>query len=121
MGLISKTAGLWCTFMFSPLRLYPSDLSDREWEILAPLIPPAKPGGPPPKRPTRKILDATFYLFRSDCQWRMLPREFPPYSTVHHYLRVWRMKTAPGRRLTRCCTKGSAYAKFVIPNRALES
>jgi transposase len=91
MGLISNTAGLWSPFMFSSLRLYPSDLSDHEWEILAPLIPPAKPGGRRRKWPMRKILNATFYLLRSGCQWRMLPREFPPWSTVHHYFRLWRL------------------------------
>jgi putative transposase len=77
--------------MFSPLRLYPSDLSDQEWEILAPLILPAKPGGRRRKWPMRRILNATFYLLRSGCQWRMLPREFPPWSTVHHYFRLWRL------------------------------
>jgi putative transposase len=70
---------------------YPSDLSDREWELLAPLIPPAKPGGRPRKWPMRKMLNAVFYLLRSGCQWRMLPREFPPWSTVHHYFRLWRL------------------------------
>jgi putative transposase len=70
---------------------YPSDLSDQEWEILAPLIPPAKLGGRPRKWPMRKILNAIFYLLRSGCQWRMLPREFPPWSTVHHYFRLWRL------------------------------
>jgi putative transposase len=77
--------------MFSSLCLYPSDLSDHEWEIFASLIPPAKPGGRPRKWPTRMILNAIFYLLRSGCQWRMLPREFPPWSTVHHYFRMWRL------------------------------
>jgi putative transposase len=77
--------------MSSSLCLYPSDLSDPEWEIFAPLIPPAKPGGRPRKWPTREILNAIFYLLRSGCQWRMLPREFPPWSTVHHYFRMWRL------------------------------
>jgi putative transposase len=70
---------------------YPSDLSDREWEILAPLIPPAKPGGRPRKWPMQKILNAVFYVLRSGCQWRLLPRDFPPWSTVHHYFRMWRL------------------------------
>jgi transposase len=77
--------------MFSSACLYPSDLSDREWEIFAPLIPPAKPGARPRKWPMRKVLNATFYLLRSGCQWGMLPGEFPPWSTVHHYLRMWRL------------------------------
>ena len=78
--------------MVSPLCPYPSDLSDQEWEILAPLIPPAKPGGRPRKWSMRKMLNAIFfYLLRSGCQWRMLPREFPPWSTVHDYFRLWRL------------------------------
>ncbi len=70
---------------------YPSDLSDREWELLAPLIPLANPGGRPRKWPERTILDAIYYITRSGCAWRLLPREFPPWSTVHHYFRLWRL------------------------------
>jgi putative transposase len=76
------------SFLLCP---YPSDLSNQEWELLAPLIPPAKPGGRPRRWPMRKMLNAVFYLLRSGCQWRMLPREFPPWSTVHHYFRLWRL------------------------------
>ena len=64
---------------------YPSDLSDREWEILVPLIPPAKPSSCPRKWSIQKILNAVFYVLRSGCQWRLLPRDFPPWSTVHRY------------------------------------
>jgi putative transposase len=70
---------------------YPSDLSDCEWEILAPLIPPAKPGGRRRKWPMHKILNAVFYVVRTGCQWRLLPHDFPPWSTVHHYFRLWRL------------------------------
>ena len=70
---------------------YPSDLSDCEWEILAPLIPPAKPGGRRRKWPMQRILNAVFYVARTGCQWRLLPHEFPPWSTVHHYFRAWRL------------------------------
>jgi putative transposase len=101
--------------MSPSLYLYPSDLSDREWEIFAPLIPPAQPGGRPRKWPTRKILNANFYLLRSGCQWRMLPRELPPWSTVHHYFRMWRLETAPGRRSMPRCAKGYAQAQGAIP------
>jgi len=77
--------------MASPPRLYPTDLSDAEWRILEPLIPTVKPGGRPPKWTRRQILDAMFYLVRSGCQWRLLPREFPPWKTVYHYFRLWRI------------------------------
>jgi putative transposase len=54
--------------MSSPSRLYPTELSDAEWSILEPLVPPAKPGGRPPKWSKRAI----FYIVRSGCQWRLL-------------------------------------------------
>jgi putative transposase len=71
--------------------LYPSDHSDQEWETLAPIIPLAKPRGRPRKWPMQKILNAVFYVVRTGCQWRLLPRVFPPWSTVHHYFRLWRL------------------------------
>ena len=77
--------------MSSPPRLYASDLSDAEWAILEPLIPGPKPGGRPAKWPRRLILDGIFYVVRSGCQWRLLPREFPPAKTVYHYFRAWRL------------------------------
>lgn len=70
---------------------YPSDLTDAEWAILEPLIPAAKPGGRPRKWPMRSVLNAIFYLLRAGCAWRMLPQCFPPWSTVHHYARQWRV------------------------------
>jgi L-ascorbate metabolism protein UlaG (beta-lactamase superfamily) len=60
---------------------YPSDLSDQEWRILEPLIPPAKPGGRPRGVEMRSILDGIFYLLRSGCAWRMLQHEYPPSQT----------------------------------------
>jgi hypothetical protein len=60
---------------------YPSDLSDAEWSILLPLLPPAKPGGRPRTSDLRLILDAIFYVLRSGCPWRLLPCDFPPWPT----------------------------------------
>src|SRR5579884_746419 len=77
--------------MSSPPRLYPTDLSDAEWTILEPLIPAAKSGGRPPTWTRRLILDAIFYVTRSGCQWKLLPREYPPHKTVYHYFRLWRI------------------------------
>ena len=71
---------------------YPSDLTDAEWALLASLIPPAKPGGRPRKWAMRAVLNAIFYLLRAGCAWRMLPQGFPPWSTVHHYFRQWRLE-----------------------------
>jgi putative transposase len=69
---------------------YPTDLSDAEWAILAPLIPPAKPGGRPRTTDMREVLNAIFYLLRSGGAGRLLPREFPAWQTVYDYFRQWR-------------------------------
>ena len=63
-------------------RPYPSDLSDAEWILLEPLLASSERRGRPAKWPMRRIADAVFYLLRSGCAWRMLPREYPPWQTV---------------------------------------
>jgi len=69
--------------------LHETDLSDAAWALVAPLLSPAKPGGRSRTACLRAVLSATFYLLRSGCQWRVLPREYPPWSTVHHCFRRW--------------------------------
>ena len=71
-------------------RCYPSDLTDQEWAILEPLIPPAKAGGRPRTTDMRDVLNALFYVDRTGCQWRALPHDFPGWSTVWSYFRAWR-------------------------------
>jgi putative transposase len=71
--------------------VYPTDLTDEEWQILKPLVPKARPGGRPRAHQTRELLNAVFYIVRSGCAWRLLPRNFPPWQTVYHYFRLWRM------------------------------
>jgi putative transposase len=75
----------------SARRPYATDLSDEEWWILKPLIPEAKPGGRPRAHETRELLDAIFYAVRGGCAWRLLPHEFPPWQTIYHYFRLWRL------------------------------
>ena len=70
---------------------YPSDLTDAQWALVAPHIPVAKSGGRPRTTYVRAVLDAIIYLLRTGCQWRQLPRDFPPWPTVHGYFRGWRM------------------------------
>lgn len=69
---------------------YPSDLSDEQWELLQPLIPPAKSGGRPRTVDMREVVNGIQYLVRGGCAWRMLPHDLPPWPTVHHYYRLWR-------------------------------
>ena len=69
---------------------YPSDLSDAQWELLAPLVPAPKTGGRPLKHDRRTIVDAILYVTRTGCQWRALPHDFPPWSTVYDLFRQWR-------------------------------
>ena len=70
---------------------YPTDLSDAEWECIELHLPTPKAAGRPRIHPLREILDAIFYIVRSGCAWRLLPHEFPPWKTVHHYFRAWRI------------------------------
>src|SRR5471030_76492 len=69
---------------------YPSDLRDQEWKILAPMLPPAKHGGRPRTTCLRAVLDAILYIASSGCEWRALPKDFPPMSTVQGYFYDWR-------------------------------
>lgn len=70
---------------------YPSDLTDAQWQNIEPLVPAILPGGHPGRHGRRQILDAIFYVLRSGCSWRMLPHDFPPWQTVYHYFRLWRL------------------------------
>lgn len=69
---------------------YPSDLNDDEWGIINSLIPPAKSGGRKRTTDMRAVVNAIFYIERSGCQWRMIPKDFPPRSTVGEYFYQWR-------------------------------
>lgn len=68
---------------------YPSDLSDAEWEVIEPLLPPARPGGRPRTVDLRAVVEGMLYVLETGCQWRHLPKDFPPRSTVHAYLQQW--------------------------------
>ena len=69
---------------------YPSDLTDDQWEELAPLIPLAKPGGRPRTVDMREVINGALYVLRSGCTWRMIPHDLPPWGTVWGYFRRWR-------------------------------
>lgn len=71
---------------------YPSDLTDEQWTLVEPLLPPARvgpKGGRREKHPRRRIVDAIFYVVRTGCAWRQLPKDFPPWPTVYWYFTWW--------------------------------
>jgi transposase len=68
---------------------YPSDITDEQWALIQPHIP-VYPGGRPRKTNLRDVVDAVFYILRTGCQWRYLPKDFPPKSTVWRYFDEWR-------------------------------
>jgi len=72
-------------------RAYQTDLSDAEWACIEPHLPVPKSTGRPRLHDTREILDSIFYVLKSGCAWRLLPHDFPPWKTVHHYFRIWRI------------------------------
>lgn len=69
--------------------MYSTDLKDEEWEYLGPLVDQGKMGRPR-KHEIRTIINAIRYVMRSGCQWRLLPKEFPPWKTVYDYFFRWR-------------------------------
>jgi transposase len=68
---------------------YPSDLTDEEWALVEPFIPPAKRGGRKRTVDVREVLNGIFYILATGCQWRALPKDLPPRRTVHDYLTLW--------------------------------
>jgi transposase len=68
---------------------YPSDLTDPEWALVAPLIPPAKRGGNKRSVNLREIINGLMYVLSAGCQWRAIPKDLSPRSTLHDYLDLW--------------------------------
>ena len=82
------TAGNRARYDRSGLR-YPSDLTDEEWAESEPLVPAARRGGNKRTVDIREILNGAMYILSTGCQWRALPKDLPPRSTVHGYLARW--------------------------------
>lgn len=68
---------------------YPSDLTDAEWALVAPMIPPAKRGGRKRSIDVREVLNGIFYVLSTGCQWNAVPTDLPPKSTLYDYLDLW--------------------------------
>ncbi len=71
-------------------KAYPSDLTAAPWQVLAPLLPAAKPGGRPRTVDLREVINGILYVLRQGCTWRALPHDLPPGGTVWWYFRTWR-------------------------------
>ena len=69
---------------------YSSDLTDAEWRILEPLLPPEKPGGRHRRYPMREIINAIEYVLRAGGAWRLLPHDLPHWRTAYEYFRIWK-------------------------------
>lgn len=82
---------------------YDTDLSDAQWALVAPHIPPPKPGGRPRTTDMRRVFEACLYVVKTGCQWRQLPSDFPPWRTVYEYFMAWGCNERGGlfRRLHR--------------------
>ncbi len=68
---------------------YPSDLTDQEWKLVEPLIPPRKPGGDKRTVNLREVVNGLMYILSTGCQWRAVPKDLPPKSTVYDYFDLW--------------------------------
>ena len=76
---------------------YPSDLTDDEWALVAPLIPPAKRGGNKRTVDVREVVDGLMYILSTGCQWAAIPKDLPARSTLHDYLGRWEWDGTLGR------------------------
>ena len=68
---------------------YPSDLTEGEWQLVEPLIPPGKPGGDKRTANMREVVNGLMYVLSTGCQWRAIPKDVPPKSTVYDYFDLW--------------------------------
>ena len=68
---------------------YPSDLTDAEWELVEPLIPPGKRGGGKRTVVMREVVNGLMYILSTGCQWRAIPKDLPPKSTIYDYFDLW--------------------------------
>ena len=107
---------------------YPTDLTDRQWAILAPLIPPAKPGGRPRSVDVREILNGIFYALRAGGSWRMLPHDLPPWPTVYGYFRAWqqdgvweRLNTALREQVRRSVGRPASPSAAILDSQSVKT
>src|SRR5919112_4836347 len=107
---------------------YPTDLSDDQWRCIRPHLPKPAREGRPRLHGLREILDAVFYVLKSGCPWRPLPREFPPWKTVYDWFRRWRLDgtwervhAAPRKRLRARMNRDPQPSAGVVDSQSLKS
>ena len=94
--------------MTSARRAYATDLTDAEWQLLAPLIPAPKPGGCPAIHDRRELANAMAYWVRAGCAWRLLPHDLPPWQTVYHYSAAGGSKGCGSRSTAFCASRSGS-------------
>ena len=95
---------------------YPTDVTDDEWALIAPLIPPAKPGGNKRTVDLREVMNGVMYVLGTGCQWRAIPKDLPPRSTVHDYFDL--LASRPRRHRVRYTPESR---RLVAPPKSSES
>jgi putative transposase len=84
---------------------YSTDLTDQQWGVIEPLIPPAKDGGRPRTADMREVVNTCLYILRTGCQWEMIPNDFPPKSTVYEYYSQWAKDGTLDEMLRQLCAE----------------
>ena len=102
-------------------KAYQSDLSDAEWSCLEPYLPAPKAYGRPRLHSPHEILDAILYVLKSGCAWRLLPHDFPPWRTVYHYFRAWRLSGPLGKDALRTARAGEGATREEPPAQRRDS
>ena len=87
---------------------YPSDLTDAEWLHIGPLLPPAKRGGGKRTVDMREVVNGVMYVLSTGCQWRYIPKDLPPRSTVHDYFSRWGYDGTLERSITRSTSNAAS-------------
>jgi putative transposase len=78
-------------YQSSKRKPYPSDLTNAQWELLAPFIPEVSPNATVPTIARREIVNGILYVLRTGCSWRQMPHDLPACKTVYHYFRIWKL------------------------------
>ena len=107
---------------------YPTDITEQQWQLLAPLIPHPKPSGRPRSVEIREIINSIFYILASGCAWRMMPHDFPPWQTVYYYFRNWRregqwrqMNQTLGEKVRLSVEKESTPSAVIIDSQSVKT